>query len=45
MNAIPVTTQTLEIARRIFWFEPLELALSDPIRFMAYAMTYARHEV
>src|SRR5208283_3017041 len=44
MNAIPVTTLTLELARRIIWFEPPELALSDPIRFMAYAMTHARHE-
>jgi hypothetical protein len=44
MNAIPVTPLTLEVARRIIWFEPPELALSDPIRFMAYAMTYARHE-
>jgi hypothetical protein len=44
MNAIPVTPLTLELARRIIWFEPPELALSDPIRFMAYAMSYARHE-
>jgi len=44
MNAIPVTPMTLELARRIIWFEPPEQALSDPIRFMAYAMTYARHE-
>jgi hypothetical protein len=26
------------------WFEPPERALADPVRFMAYAMTYARHE-
>lgn len=44
MNAIPVTPLTLELARRVIWFEPPERALSDPIRFMAYAMTYARHE-
>lgn len=44
MNAIPVMPLTLELAKRIIWFEPPELALSDPIRFMAYAMTYARHE-
>jgi Nucleotidyl transferase AbiEii toxin, Type IV TA system len=25
-------------------FEPPERALANPIRFMAYAMTYARHE-
>jgi len=44
MNVIPVTPITLELARRVIWFEPPEQALSDPIRFMAYAMTYGRHE-
>jgi len=44
MNSIPITPLTLEVARRIIWFEPPERALADPIRFMAYAMTYARHE-
>lgn len=34
----------LEVARRIVWFEEPEKALADPIRFMAYAMTYARHK-
>jgi hypothetical protein len=44
LNTIPLTPVTLDIARRIIWFEPPERALSDAIRFMAYAMTYARHE-
>ena len=44
MKAIPVTPLTLDIARRIIWFEPPDHALADPIRFMTYAMTYARHE-
>jgi hypothetical protein len=44
MKAIPVTPLLLDIARRIIWFEPPEHALADPIRFMTYAMTYARHE-
>lgn len=44
MNAIPLTPLTLDLARRIIWFEPPDHALADPIRFMAYAMTYARHE-
>jgi hypothetical protein len=44
MKAIPLTPLTLDLARRIIWFEPPEHALADPIRFMAYAMTYARHE-
>jgi hypothetical protein len=44
MKAIPVTPLTLDLARRIIWFEPPDHALADPIRFMTYAMTYARHE-
>lgn len=43
MRAIPVTPKTVEVARRIIWFEEPEKALADPVRFMAYAMTYARH--
>jgi len=44
MNPLPVTPQTLSVAPRIIWFESPEQALANPIRFMAYAMTYARHE-
>ncbi len=44
MKAIPLTPITLDVARRIIWFEAPKQALADPIRFMAYAMTYARHE-
>lgn len=44
MRAIPVTPQTVDVARRIVWFEEPEKALADPIRFMAYAMAYALHE-
>src|SRR5271167_293123 len=44
MISIPITAQTLDLARRIIWFEPPEQALAEPIRFLAYAMTYARHE-
>lgn len=43
MRPIPITPETTEAARRIIWFEEPEKALADPIRFMAYAMTYARH--
>jgi hypothetical protein len=43
MRPIPITPQTAEAARRIIWFEEPEKALADPIRFMAYAMTYAHH--
>jgi len=41
---IPLTPQMLDVAPRIIWFEAPERALADPVRFMAYAMTYARHE-
>jgi hypothetical protein len=44
VRPIPLAPETLEAARRIVWFEEAERALSDPVRFMAYAMTYARHE-
>lgn len=44
MRPIPVTPQTAEVARRVIWFEEPEKALANPVRFMAYAMTYARHE-
>jgi hypothetical protein len=44
MKPIPVTPETLAVARRVIWFEPPEKALSDSARFMAYAMTYALPE-
>jgi hypothetical protein len=44
MNAIPLNEETAAIAARVIWFEAPPEALSDPVRFMAYAMTYARHE-
>jgi hypothetical protein len=44
MKPIPLTTEIRAIARRIIWFEPPEKAVSDPIRFMAYAITYALPE-
>jgi len=43
MKPIPVTPETEEVARRIVWFEPAAEALSDPVRFMAYAMANATH--
>jgi hypothetical protein len=43
VNPIPVTPETLELARRVIWFEAPEQALAHPIRFLAYAMSYARH--
>lgn len=44
MKPIPLTREIRAIARRIIWFEAPEKAVSDPIRFMAYAMTYALPE-
>ncbi len=41
MRPIPPTAEVLGVARRIIWFEPPEQALANPIRFLAYAMTYA----
>lgn len=32
------------VARRVIWFEPPEQAVADPVRFIAYAVTYATHE-
>jgi hypothetical protein len=44
MKPIPITPETLCLARNIVWFEAPEEALADPVRFMAYAMTYALPE-
>jgi hypothetical protein len=44
MKSIPLNEETAAIAAEIIWFEPPEEALSDPVRFMTYAMTYAMHE-
>ena len=44
MKRIPLNPETEKIARRVVWFEPPTVALADPIRFMAYAMTHAVHE-
>jgi len=44
MKPIPLTPETEVIARRVIWFEAPAQALSDPVRFMAYAMASATHE-
>jgi hypothetical protein len=44
MKPIPQTPVTEAIARRLVWFEEPTQALRNPVRFMAYAMTYALHE-
>lgn len=44
MKPIPLNPEIEPVVRRIVWFEPPEEALSDPVRFMAYAMARATHE-
>ncbi|WP_428539933.1 hypothetical protein [Rhodopila sp.] len=44
MKPIPLTPETAAVARRLVWFEDPAEALSDPIRFMAYAMASATHQ-
>jgi hypothetical protein len=44
VKSIPITPGTLTVASNIIWFEGPEQALADPVRFMAYAMTYALPE-
>jgi hypothetical protein len=44
MKTIPLNPETELVARRLVWFESPEEALTDPVRFMAYAMARATHE-
>jgi hypothetical protein len=44
MTPIPLNAETESLARRLVWFEEPAQALSDPIRFIAYAMARATHE-
>jgi hypothetical protein len=44
MKPIPLNEETTAIAAQVVWFESPSEALSDPVRFMAYAMTYSMHE-
>ncbi len=44
MKPIPLNAETEPVARRIVWFESPAEALSDPVRFLAYAMARATHE-
>ncbi len=40
MKAFPRNAEMLALAPHIIWFEEPEKALADPVRFMAYLMTY-----
>ena len=44
MIKLPFTTELAAVARRVIWFEEPEQALSEPVRFACYAMTYGTHE-
>lgn len=41
--ALPVNDDTRAIASRVVWFETPDVALSDAVRFLAYAFRYATH--
>jgi hypothetical protein len=40
MKALPCNHDLLAVAPRVIWFEPPEQALANPVRFLAYLMTY-----
>ncbi len=44
MRPLPHNADLLRVAPRIIWFEPAERALAEPVRFLAYVMTYATIE-
>jgi len=43
MKPLPLTPEIEAIARRVIWFEEPAHAIADPVRFVAYAMTYGDH--
>lgn len=44
MKPLRHSPDLLAVAERVIWFEPPERALADPLRFLAYVMTYATAE-
>ena len=44
MKPLPRKPDILAVARRVIWFEPPEHSVADPIRFLAYLMTYGTLE-
>jgi hypothetical protein len=44
LSPLPRSPDLLSVAERVIWFEPPEQALRDPVRFLAYVMTYATIE-
>jgi hypothetical protein len=41
MKALGEIPALRKLAAAIVWFEPPQVSLGDPVRFLAYAMTYA----
>jgi hypothetical protein len=44
MKLLPPDPDLLTVAKCVVWFEPPEQALANPIRFLAYLMTYGTLE-
>ena len=44
MNPLPRSAELIELAPGVIWFEAPERALADPVRFLAYLMTYGTAE-
>jgi hypothetical protein len=44
MKPLPPDPELLRVAPRLMRFEPPERALADPVRFLAYVMTYSTIE-
>jgi hypothetical protein len=40
MKPLPYNDDLLSVAPRVIWFETPEKALANPLRFLAYVMTY-----
>jgi hypothetical protein len=44
MNPLPLNPEIEAVSRRVIWFEEPQQAIADPVRFVAYVMTYGVHE-
>jgi hypothetical protein len=44
VNTLPLTSEIEGVARRVVWFEEPPQAIANPVRFLAYAMTYGVNE-
>lgn len=44
MKPLPLSADLVAVAPRVVWFEAPETALADPVRFLAYVMTYGTPE-